>query len=88
MTLEELKSNLIDNGSENVLLFDNPDYADAFIGLDTDNRAVYSYSKMKECLIKENMTEEEAIDFIDYNTIGSLNSSDISMPIIVYDELW
>lgn len=55
-------------GFEDVIIFDNPSYDDALIGVTTDNRAVYDYDKMIEWLVtKENMNYEEAADFINWN---------------------
>ena len=55
-------------GFEDVIIFDNPSYDDALIGVTTDNRAVYDYDKMIEWLVtKENMDYEEAADFVCWN---------------------
>jgi len=55
-------------GFEDVIIFDNPSYDDALIGVTNDNRAVYDYDKMIEWLVtNENMDYEEAIDFINWN---------------------
>jgi hypothetical protein len=62
MTLEQLKQLITDLGYEGVIVFDDYDYADAFIGMSDDGRAVYSYDKMVEWLMyKENWTYEEAV---------------------------
>ena len=58
-------------GYEDVIIFDNPSYDDALIGITTNNRAVYDYYKMIEWLVaKENMDYEEAADFIQWNDSG------------------
>ena len=59
----------IENGGfEDVIIFDNPSYDDALIGVTTDNRAVYDYDKMIEWLVtNENMDYEESVDFINWN---------------------
>ena len=55
-------------GFEDVIIFDNPSYDDALIGITTGNRAVYDYDKMIEWLIThENMDYESAADFICWN---------------------
>ena len=72
MKQEELKKLLVENGYENVVLFENPDYASAFVGVTTDDVAVYDYEKMIANLMGEGMNEEDAADFISYNTIRSL----------------
>lgn len=85
MTLEQLKQLITDLGYENVRVFDDYDYADAFIGMSDDGRAVYSYDKMIEWLmLKENWTYEESVEWIDYNTIRALPYYPDG-PIVVYD---
>jgi hypothetical protein len=59
---------LVEKGYDDVIVFSNPDYTDALIGLTDTHQAVYDYDKMIEWLIKhEDMDEEEAVDFISYN---------------------
>ena len=63
----------------------NYDYSGAFIGVSTDNRAVYDYEKMVEWLIStEGFTEEEAIEWIDYNTLRAIGYFGEDAPIIMY----
>lgn len=58
-----------DYGYEDVIIYENPSYDDAFIGVTNDNRAVYDYDKMVEWLVeKEGMTYDESVDFISYNS--------------------
>ena len=72
------------NEFENIVLFSNFDYEDAFIGISNDDRAIYDWEKMVEYLVeKQDMTEEEAVEWIDYNTIRSLAYYD-KAPIIMY----
>lgn len=55
-------------GYEDVIIFDNPSYDDAFIGVTNDNRAVYDYDRMIEWLVtNEEMDYDEAADFICWN---------------------
>lgn len=62
------KERIENEGFENIIMFDNPSYDDALIGITKDNRAVYDYDKMIEWLVtKENMDYEEAADFICWN---------------------
>lgn len=84
MTYEELKEQIIDNGFEEVELLNNLDYADAFIGISSENGAIYDFDLMVEYLIKtEGFEELEAIEFIEYNVKQSLEYYKIS-PIIKY----
>lgn len=72
---------LLDYGYDDVIIFDNPSYEGALIGVTWDNQAVYDYDLMIESLMKEdNMTQEEAADFIGYN--ASYRQGD-EYPIIV-----
>lgn len=89
MTVEQLRELIADLGYENVTIFDNSlgfDYADAFIGMSSEGRAVYSYDKMIEhIMLKEGWPYEEAIEWIDYNTIRALPYGGPMGPIVVYD---
>ena len=87
MTVEQLKDLILELGyDEDVVVFENYDYADAFIGMSHDGRAVYSYDKMIEWLmLKENWTYEEAIEWIDFNTIRAIPYAGSNGPIVVYD---
>jgi hypothetical protein len=72
---------------ENVSMFENPAFVNAVVGFDTHHhKIVYDYEKMVGCLMDEDeMTEEEAIEFIDYNTLRTVpympNPPIIAMPI-------
>ena len=73
---------LLDYGYDDVIIFDNPSYEGALVGVTWDNQAVYDYDLMIQSLMKEdNMTEEEAADFISYN--ASYHFGD-EYPIIMY----
>lgn len=76
---------LLDFGYDDVIYLVNYSYDDALIGVSADNRAIYDYDKMVEWLIKtENFTQEEAIEWIDYNTIRALPYMGEKAPIIMY----
>ena len=44
-------------------------FDDAIVGATIDGRVVYDYNRMIECLQKEGMTEEKALEWMEYNTI-------------------
>lgn len=72
-------------GYEDAIVFDNPDYDDAIIGVSDDGRVVYDYDKMVESLMsRDGMSEEEAVDFISYNTIRSIPYAGALAPIVMY----
>lgn len=69
---------------EETLRFDNPSFDTAVVGIDYWGRLIYDYDKMiVELMETDNITEEEAIDFIDYNTIRSLPYYGEYAPIII-----
>lgn len=77
---------LCDLGYEDLVIFENPDYDTAIIGVSHDDRVVYSYEKMIEYLVVfDGMTEMDAADFISYNTIRSIPYAGSDAPIVVYD---
>lgn len=71
-------------GYEDVIVFD--DYGEeTLIGVDSNNRAVYDYERMAEWLMSNwECTYEEAIDWIEYNTIRSLGYVGEDAPIVVH----
>ena len=82
MTNREILSDL---GYEDLLVFENPDYDEAIIGVSHDNRVVYDYDAMIVCLMQEdNMSMEEVIEFIDFNTLRSLPYFEPGAPIVMY----
>lgn len=75
---------------EEVVLFECPSYADAFIGVDTTAefpRAVYEYEKMIAHLINETeMDHDEAIEFYYYNTERAVQYIDVKKrPILMFE---
>ena len=88
------KERLMDAGYEDVVVFENPSYDGAVIGVSCDGRAVYDYNKMVvSAMIEEGWNKDDAVDWIDYNAIGSIRyvgSIDGNPPPIImyplYDE--
>jgi hypothetical protein len=77
ITNEEIKKALREQFDEDVLdemvLFESPSYASAVIGVSEDNRLIYDFDLMVECLMDEDgMDAVDAIEFIEYNTIRAL----------------
>ena len=83
-TVEDIKNLIADYEYEDVVIFENPSYANAFLGISDCNRAIYDYDLMVESLMEEyGITDMEAIEFIEYNTIRSLPYYE-NAPIILY----
>lgn len=85
MTLEEKVERIQELAQEDgTVILRDPDYADALIGITGEGRAVYDLNKMVKWLVQnDGMTEEEALDFIMYNTLRSLPYMGDKAPIIM-----
>jgi len=75
--LKRQESKLEDNGyvleDEDILLIDDDAYCDSLVGVTDDRRAVYDKDTMVEEFAKyHNCSEEEALEFIDFNVIRAL----------------
>lgn len=82
MTAEE---KLIDHGYEGVTILQDFSYDDALIGVSEDGRAIYDFDKMVSWLMRtEGWTQDEAIEWIEYNTIRALPYAGPDAPIIMY----
>ncbi len=85
MTQEEVKEYLCDNGWEESIVFENPSYCEAFVGVSSDGNAVYDFEKMVECLMEEDgMEYTDAVEFIEFNTIRALPYMGSMAPVILY----
>ena len=78
---------LIEIGLEHSIVFENPDYDSAIVGYDENSqRIIYDYEKMvKHLMDKDGMTYEDAVEFIDYNTIQACPYMGSNAPIILRD---
>ena len=83
MVKPEIRERLDDN----TLVFDNPAYDNSIIGQTFDGRAICDIDSMAEELATDDeITVEEAMDFIDYNAIRSLPYAGEKAPIVVHIE--
>lgn len=83
--MPDVEQILLDNGYEGVVYFTDFSYDTAFIGVTTNNRAVYDFELMVEWLIAtEGFTYESAVEWIDYNTVRSLPYAGPLGPIVMY----
>ena len=75
---------LIEKGYKDVVIFRDPDYTTALIGLTPNGNAVYDSDLMLSWLIEhEGMTAEEGEDFISYNDSFYYG---VGYPVIYYGE--
>ncbi len=72
-------------GFDDVAILENYSYDTALVGVTEDNRAVYDFELMVEWLCdEERFTAEEAVEWIEYNTIRALPYFGDGAPIIMY----
>lgn len=84
-TVDEVKEYLCEHGYEGTIVFENPGYAEAFVGVSEDGRAVYDFEKMVVCLQEDDGMEEiDAIEFIEYNTIRAIPYIGHGAPVVFY----
>lgn len=82
MTAEE---RLLNAGYDGVVYLTNYSYDDALIGVSEDGRAVYDFDKMVTWLMREEgFSAEDAIEWIEYNTIRAITYAGSNAPIIMY----
>lgn len=75
---------------DEIVLFEDPDYATAVIGISDDHSIIYDYDLMIEHLMnEEGMSEEDAADFVNYDTIRALGYFNVGIkPTIKYNLLF
>ena len=79
---------LCDMGYEESIVFDNPSYDDAIVGVTTDGNVVYDFNLMVESLMNhDGMNEADAIEFIEYNTIRAIPYAGEFAPVVMYSIL-
>ena len=81
----DAEERLLENGYEDVKYLTNFSYDDALIGVTHDDRAVYDFDKMVDWLMTtQGYSQEEAIEWIEYNTIRALPYMGPDSPVILY----
>ena len=69
---------------EDALVFDNASYDNSIIGTTFDGRAIYDYDLMIiELMEDDNISEADAIDWIDYNTLRSIPYAGEKAPLVM-----
>lgn len=89
----DIGGKLVDAGFDDVVYF--PDFGEeCVIGVSSDDRVVYSFDKMVEYLVNNGMSDIDAIDWIEYNTLRSIPYLDNRIdgkgraPIVMYSRDW
>lgn len=82
-TVEEVESWIEEQELQPVSYF--LDFPEAIIGITTDNALVYSMKKMVESLENEGMNNEDAIEYLYYNTLRTLPYMPAVRPVVLDD---
>lgn len=89
----DIGDKLVDAGFDDAVYFH--DFGEeCVIGVSSDNRVVYSFDKMVEYLVNDGMSDIDAIDYLEYNTLRSIQYLDNRIdgkgkaPIIMYSRDW
>lgn len=83
--MRSAEQKLLDNGYEDIKYLVDYSYDTALIGVTEDDCAVYDYDLMVEWLMREEgWSEEEAREWIDYNTGRALPYMGPGAPIIMH----
>lgn len=79
------RQKLVEYGYQDSIVYQNPDFQSAIIGVDENSHSViYDYDLMVQSLMTEDgITYEQAIQFIDYNTIRATPYMPQPRPIIL-----
>ena len=88
MINEDLREH-IKNNYDGAVLFDNPSFDNSIIGISTNNNIIYDLTSMVDELAEDDdMSYEEALEFIDYNTLRTIPYiTEGSKPIIMTELL-
>ena len=87
-TVEQLQKYFDEHEIEGSVYFTEPSYVSAIVGMTQDERLVYDYDKMVEFLMRQdNLSNEEAIEFIDFNTIRSIPYMGEKAPVVLYRDI-
>ena len=84
MIQDDFRENLCALGYEDTVLFIDDAFDKSVIGIDADGRAVYDFNKMVEEYMEDNdCSYEDAVEWIEYNTLRALPYAGPRGPIVV-----
>ena len=83
--MRSAEDRILDAGFEDVIIFKDFSYDSALVGVSDDNRAIYDFDLMIEWLMwAEDFEEDEAVEWIEVNTLRALHYMGDKAPIIMY----
>ena len=88
-SVEELCEFLEAQGHTETIFFENPSFVKAITGITDSEQLIYDYDLMiTAAMEEEGWTDEEAIDWIEFNTLRSLPYMGSGHPIISFPINW
>lgn len=88
-SVEELREYLEAQGHENTIFFENPSFVKAITGITDSEQLIYDYELMiAAAMEEENWEADEAIEWIEYNTIRSIPYMGQHHPIVSLPINW
>jgi hypothetical protein len=82
--MTNVKEKLQELGFEETIILENPSYDTAITGISSNGNLIYDYELMVNYLIEhDNMSYEDAVEFIDYNTIRAIDYMGEFKPIVM-----
>ena len=83
---EDLVNEIAEFNPDAILLEPRSIYDSSIIGYDTDGRVVYSVNGIVGALSEDGMTADEAIEYFEFNTLGTFSSmNEPNKPIFLYE---
>lgn len=88
-TVEELREYLTAQEHEETTFFENPSFVKAITGITDSGQLIYDYDLMiAAAMEEENWNADEAVDWIEYNTIRSIPYMGHAHPIVSLPINW
>ncbi len=86
MNTEDIIEEIAETNPDAIVLEPRSTFNRAIIGSDPDGRLVYSsYKIIRAFMDEDGMTEEEAIEYFEYNTLGAIQPmNNPNKPLFVY----
>lgn len=88
-SVEELREYLTAQEYEETIFFENPSFVKAITGITDSGQLIYDYDLMiAAAMEEENWNADEAVDWIEYNTIRSIPYMGHAHPIVSLPINW
>ncbi len=83
-SVDELREYLESQGHYETVFFENPSFVKAITGITSSEQLIYDYDLMiAAAMEEEGWSEEDAIEWIDYNTLRSIPYMGTYHPIVL-----